>query len=683
MALFVGTDIGGTFTDVVGYDAAQNSLFFGKSLTDYSSLVEGVIRCLDSSGQNIETIDVLNHGTTQIINTLLERRGARTALIATKGFADVIEIGRAGRPLPFDLDYARQPPLVPRYLRLELDERISAKGEILRAPSVAALDAIAAELTRLGIEAVAIALINAYRNPVHEELAADYLRARLPQIYVTTGTALSREWYEYERMSTAVANAYVGRHAVSYLDEFATRLEDKGFSGRIFMMGSNGGILSVARAKEQPIALVESGPIGGCNGAAVYAAALGLDRLIAFDMGGTTAKCTLIEHQRFDVHNGYHIGGYEYGFPIQTPVLDIVEVGTGGGSIAYVDEHERIRVGPRSAGSEPGPVCFGRGGVEPTVADANLVLGRIGAGTFLGGALSLDAGAAHDALIEKVAKKIGFAGANATDRVASGIINLANTQMATAIKEITIERGKDIRDFALFVFGGGGPLHGVSLARELRVGQVIVPPEPGNFSALGMLLANPRIDETFTFFADLDVAAVAALNDHIATLADHIETALRRDFSGVEIHFQRHAELRYKGQRHSLRIPLIPSQTAEKLREEFIEEYRKRYGLADSGGAIEFISLHVTGYAGTGRPDLRRLHRAGTSGTAGPTGYREVYFPEERARRKTPIHVRNGLPVGTAMRGPAVIEEFGATTVIGSREHLEVGSLGELRITLL
>ena len=364
-------------------------------------------------------------------------------------------------------------------------------------------------------------------------------------------------------------------------------------------------------------------------------------------------------------------------------MLDIVEVGTGGGSIAYVDEHERIRVGPRSAGSEPGPVCFGRGGVEPTVADANLVLGRIGAGTFLGGALSLDAGAAHDALIEKVAKKIGFAGADATDRVASGIINLANTQMATAIKEITIERGKDIRDFALFVFGGGGPLHGVSLARELRVGQVIVPPEPGNFSALGMLLANPRIDETFTFFADLDVASTAALNDHTATLADHIGAALRRDFGAVEIHFQRHAELRYKGQRHSLRIPLTPSQAAEKLREEFIEEYRKRYGLADSGGAIEFISLHVTGYAGTDRPDLRRLHRAGTSGTEGPTGYREVYFPEERARRKTPIHVRYGLPVGTALRGPAVIEEFGATTVIGSREHLEVGSLGELRITLL
>ena len=254
--------------------------------------------------------------------------------------------------------------------------------------------------------------------------------------------------------------------------------------------------------------------------------------------------------------------------------------------------------------------------------------------------------------------------------------------MATAIKEITIERGKDIRDFALFVFGGGGPLHGVSLARELRVGQVIVPPEPGNFSAFGMLLANPRIDETFTFFADLDVASTSCAERPYCHARRSIGADLRRDFGAVEIRFS--AMLRCVTRGSAIRCASLDAFAGGgRLREEFVEEYRKRYGLADSGGTIEFISLHVTGYAGTDRPDLRRLHRAGTSGTEGPTGYREVYFPEERARRKTPIHVRYGLPVGTALRGPAVIEEFGATTVIGSREHLEVGSLGELRITLL
>jgi N-methylhydantoinase A len=682
MALFVGTDIGGTFTDIVGYDAAENRLFFGKSLTDYSNLVEGVIRCLDDAGQRASAIDILKHGTTQIINTLLERRGARTALVATKGFGDILEIGRAGRPLPFDLDYVRQAALVPRHLRLELDERIDARGEVLLAPAGEAIEALADELQRLDVEAVAVAFINAYRNPAHEDAVAARLKVRLPHIYVTTSTALSREWFEYERMSTAVANAYVGRHAGSYLDRFAERLGGEGFAGRFFMMGSNGGILSVQRAKEQPIALVESGPIGGCIGAAVYAAALGADRLIAFDMGGTTAKCALVENQNFDVHSAYYVGGYEYGFPVQTPVLDIVEVGTGGGSIAHIDAHERLHVGPRSAGSEPGPVCFGRGGTEPTVADANLLLGRIGAGTFLGGALQLDAAAALGALFDKVGDRLGYARTAGPDAVASGIINLANAQMAMAIKEITIERGKDCRDFALFAFGGGGPLHAVSLARELHIGHVIVPPEPGNFSALGMLLADARIDETLTYFADLDAASVATLQEHIAGLRDKAAATLRRDFDAVGIRYEQHAEMRYKGQRHSLRIALTDPIEEGSLRAKFVDGYRRRYGAAVNEGAIEFVGLRVAGFAVTELPDLRRLHRAGSAGSAAPRDHRDIYFPEERERRRTPIFVRYGLPVGQAIAGPAVIEEFGATTVIGPREHLEVGSLGELRITL-
>jgi N-methylhydantoinase A len=682
MALFVGTDIGGTFTDVVGFDAEDGRLFFGKSLTDYGNLVEGVIRCLDDVGQRAATIDILKHGTTQIINTLLERSGARTALVATKGFSDVLEIGRAGRPLPFDLDYVRSPALVPRHLRLEADERMDARGEVLVAPTAAALDALVAELRRLEVEAIAVSFLNAYRNPAHEELVAAHLRAALPHAYVTTGTALSREWFEYERMSTAAANAYVGPHALSYLDRFAARLAAEDFAGRFFIMGSNGGILSPRRAREQPIALVESGPIGGCIGAGVYGAALGLDRIIAFDMGGTTAKCALVENQHFEVHNTYHVGGYEYGFPIQTPVLDIVEVGTGGGSIAYLDEHQRLRVGPRSAGSEPGPVCFGRGGSEPTITDANLVLGRIGSGTFLGGALQLNEDAALAALVGKIGDGLGYDRATAPDAVARGIVNLANAQMATAIKEITIERGKDIRDFTLFVFGGGGPLHGVSLARELRIGQVIVPPEPGNFSALGMLLSDARIDETFTYFADLDDAAMVALHGHVAALQDKVATALRQDFGAARIRYEQHADMRYKGQRHSLRIGLGETETAAGLREKFIDGYRRRYGLADNAGAIEFIGLRVAGFAVTELPDLRRLHRAGSAGTAEPRGYRDVYFPEERARHRTPLYVRYGLPVGHTLTGPAIIEEFGATTVLGPRERLAVGELGELRITL-
>jgi N-methylhydantoinase A len=681
MPLFVGTDIGGTFTDLVGFDSERDRLFFGKTLTNYRDLVEGVVQCLRDVDLDPHAIAVLKHGTTQVINTLLERRGAKTALVTTEGFADILEIGRAGRPLPFDLDYARNPPLVPRHMRLELSERIDATGEVLIAPDEAELAALAERLGALDIEAVAIAFLNAYRNPAHEQIVARHLAVALPDLYVTTSAELSREWFEFERTSTAVANAYVGPRAAGYVERFEARLAGEGFGGRFFMMGSNGGILSVRRAKEQPIALVESGPIGGCIGAAAYSAALGVERLIAFDMGGTTAKCALIENQGFEVHGAYHVGGYDYGFPIQIPVVDIVEVGTGGGSVAYVDQHKRLHVGPRSAGSDPGPVCFGKGGTEPTVTDANKALDRIGGGTFLGGALRLDGPAAIDALVGKVGAKLGYAGRADADDIAAGVLTLANAQMATVIKEITIERGKDIRDFDLFAFGGGGPLHAVSLARELHIPRVIIPPEPGNFSALGMLLADARIDEPCTFLADLDNASVGALNDQLEALRNRVRDTLTRDFGAARLTYEQHVDMRYKGQRHAIRVSISGGDDAAAVRTKFLDVYRRRYGRADATSPVEFIGLHVTGFAQTDRPKLDGLHRAGAE-PLGRSARRRVYFPEMRARIDTPIHRRVSLPIGFRLSGPVVIEEFGATTVIGPRERLEVGALGELRIEL-
>lgn len=681
MSLFVGTDIGGTFTDLVGFDSERGRLFFGKTLTNYRDLVEGVVECLRDVELDPRAIAVLKHGTTQVINTLLERNGARTALVTTEGFSDILEIGRAGRPLPFDLDYARNPPLVPRHLRLELRERIDARGEVLIAPDAAEIGALAERLAELDVAAVAIAFLNAYRNPAHEQVVARRLAEALPQLYITTSAELSREWFEYERTSTAVANAYVGPRAAGYIDRFEARLEGEGFAGRFFMMGSNGGILTVRRAKEQPIALVESGPIGGCIGAAAYSAALGLERLIAFDMGGTTAKCALVENQRFDVHGAYHVGGYDYGFPVQIPVVDIVEVGTGGGSIAFVDQHQRLHVGPRSAGSDPGPVCFAKGGTDPTVTDANMALARIGSGAFLGGTLRLDGRGAVDALVEKVGARLGYAGRDDADDIAAGVLALANAQMATAIKEITIERGKDIRDFDLFVFGGGGPLHGVSLARELHIPRVIVPPEPGNFSALGMLLADARVDEPFTFLADLDDGAVGVLRDRLAALRAQVGESLRRDFGAAHVSYEQQAEMRYKGQRHAIRVALAESDDVAAIRRKFLDSYRQRYGRADAEGAVEFIGVAITGFALADRPRLDGLHRAGAVPGAVQVR-RRVYFPEARDRIDTPIYHRESLPVGAKLSGPAVIEEFGATTVIGPRERLEVGALGELRIEL-
>ena len=677
MAVFVGVDIGGTFTDLVGFDAQKNKLLFSKTLTTYPELVSGVVTCLEAAAIDTAGIDIFKHGTTLVINTLLERRGARTALITTSGFRDILEIGRAGRPIVFDLQYQRNPPLVPRHLRWEADERITAEGKVLRALSNDDLEALAQQAEQQGIEAVAISFLNAYKNPVHEQQAAEFLRRRLPGVYVSAATELSGDWFEYERTATAVANAYVGPQAATYVDKFDARLKEDGFPGTLFLMSSNGGVMSVARTKEQPLALVESGPVGGCIGATVYARELGIDRVIAFDMGGTTTKCALIQNHDYDIENTYYVGGYAYGFPVRTPVLDIVEVGTGGGSIVSVDANRHLSVGPRSAGSTPGPACFGKGGSEPTVTDANLVLNRIGSGAFLQGALQLNREAAIRAVIDKVGAPLGF-GPDKVDAVAMGILSLATAQMMSAIKEITVERGKDTRDFQFFVFGGGGALHATSIARELHIGRVIVPPEPGNFSALGMLLANARMDVSQTFLTSLENASAASIWERVQEMALSVSRALRRDFGDVSVTLDQQLDMRYKGQRHSVRVPVAQSDSIAAIRASFLKTYLDRYGLDDPVCPIELIGIRVTGYAIGEHPDLRQLHSAPRSGSPAPVSFREVYFEEIAGRTRTPVYLRNDLPVGHRISGPAVIEEFSSTTLIGPRDRLEVGELGEL-----
>lgn len=680
MALLVGTDIGGTFTDVVGYDTDRRQILFGKSLTDYGDLVDGVFEGLRQVQIDPRSIATLKHGTTQIINVLLERKGAHTALITTEGFRDVLEIGRASRPLPFDLSYRRDAPLIRRDLRFEVAERIDANGRVLVPLDLDALDRLCTVLERERIEAIAISFLNSYVNPAHEVTAAAFVRERLPNVYVATGIEHSREWFEYERTSTAVANAYVGPRAARYIGRFEERLRNEKSDTQFLVMASHGGILSLRRAREQPIALVESGPIGGCIGAGVYAKSLGIERMVAFDMGGTTAKCALIENGTFDIQSTYYVGGYERGFPLRTPVLDIVEVGTGGGSIAYRDAQGRLHVGPRSAGSDPGPVCFGRGGTEPTVTDANLVLDRINSGRFLSGSLQLDLASAKATLMSNIGFPMGFA-ATEVDQVASGLLALANVQMGAAIKEVTVERGKDIREFTLFAFGGGGPLHACDVARELNIRHVIVPPEPGNFSALGMLFAPARIDETRTVRIDLQ-DGVPRLRELIVEMEATASAALRRDFDSDAVAFERQAEMRYKGQRHTIRVSLDMTIDEAAMRARFVETYRKRYGRADLEAPAELVGIRVTAYATVDGPDLAALHRAPRAGESPAHTVRDVYFAAAGRRLRTPVYSRYDLPIGFRSDGPAVIEEFGATCVIGPGDTLEVGELGELRIAV-
>jgi N-methylhydantoinase A len=674
----VAADTGGTFTDIAVYDPAAARIRFGKTLTTYSNLVDGVAQGMAEAGATPAGTASLRHGTTHVINAFLQRRGARTALVTTRGFRDVLEVGRGNRPVPFELGFRRDPPLVPRARCFEVTERVTADGAVLEPLAEAEFEALVAALRAAAVEAIAISFLNAYANPAHEERAAALLRAGLPGCYVTTGTALTREWFEYERSATAAANAYVGPAIASYAQGFADRLGGEGFRGSLSMMGSNGGIMPFAAAVERPVSLVESGPIGGVIAAVAYAQALGLPRCVAFDMGGTTAKCALVEAGGFSVLSTYWVGGYARGFPIRSPVLDIVEVGAGGGSIAWVDPQGRLRVGPRSAGSEPGPVAFGRGGTEPTVTDANLVLGRIGGASFLGGRLALDEAGAAEAIRARLALPLGY-GADAAPRVARGVLDLAVTLMAGAVKEITVARGRDVRDFALMAFGGGGPLFGADLARSLGIPLVVVPPQPGNFSAIGMLLAGARLDVARSLVLDLSATGIASLAEALVALEAEAAAMAAREFNGAPARFSHQAEMRYRGQRHTVMVDFSDAPEAAMLRQAFEAVYRSRYGRSlGEDFTPEIVGLRVVAEADGVRPDLAALSQAPPGGEPTPVAHRRLHTRNGWA--EAPVWRRESLPVGFALTGPAVIEEYGSTTVLGPGDAATIGALGEITI---
>ncbi|NDZ18021.1 5-oxoprolinase [Variovorax sp. WS11] len=679
MTYIVAADTGGTFTDLAAYDRDTGRVVYTKSLTNYTEFVDGVMDCVRKADIDLSRTGSVKFGTTLVINTYVQRNGALTAVVTTRGFRDVLEIRRGNRPIPFDLRYEREPALVERELRFTVGERVGARGEILQPLDEAGLERVADELKRLGVQAVAVSFINAYANDAHEQRAAQILRSRLPGVYVCAGTELSREWYEYERTSTAVANAYVGPKLQQYVGRLQDRLAAQDFTKSFFLMASNGGVFSAAMAQQRPVMLVESGPVGGCIGAGVYARELGLERVIAFDMGGTTAKCAVLENGRFEVKSPYYVGGYERGFPVSGGVLDIVEVGTGGGSVAWVDAQGSLHVGPRSAGSTPGPVCYGRGGTEPTVTDANLVLGRIAPSSFLGGEMPLDESGARDA-IARLASQLGFEGPGGVDDMAQGILSIGALTMASAIKQITIERGYDARDFAMVAFGGGGPLHTAALARELSIPHLVIPPEPGNFSALGMLLAEARVDQARTFLRLLEPSSIDEMGACFLDMQVEMTDTLARDFAGARLRFEQQVELSFRGQKHSLRLPLESQHGVDGIRRQFEEIYRRRYGHVEEGAPIQTVALVLTAFADVERPDLALLAPKVAASPPGPARTRPVYFAERGRRLETPVFSRYTLPPGFAHAGPAIIEEYGSTTVVGPDDRFEIGRLGEIHI---
>ena len=678
MSFAIAVDIGGTFTDLVAFDHATQKVIYAKSPTTYDNLVEGILDCFNKAKIKPAEASLVNHGTTLVVNSLIQRTGAKTALVTSQGFRDILEIARGNRPDPFDLHYQRDEPLIPRELRLEVPERVGSKGEVVTPLDMAALEKLAVEIRKTGVESVAIFFMNSYINSVHEESAAEKLGEILPGIYVTFSTDLTREWYEYERCSTVAANAYIGPQVSTYIQRLDDDLKQQGFAGSLFMMGSNGGLLSVERTCRQPIGLVESGPIGGCIGASAYAEKLGFKNVVAFDMGGTTAKCALVENGCFSVNSVYYANGYVKGFPIKSAVIDIVEVGSGGGSIAWLDAQKRLHVGPQSAGSTPGPVSYGRGGTEPTVTDANLVLGRLNAGNFLGGEMKLDVNAARRALAEHIATPLGYDGEDGMIQMADGIISIAIVIMAGAIRKISVEHGLDPRDFILFSYGGGGPLHACALARELSIPTVVIPPEPGNFSAIGMLLADARIDTSKTFVGVLDDNSVPAMAEVFGAMEKDAAAALGLEFGTSDVFFERHAEMRYRGQRHDIKVPVSGLKDKEQIRAAFERDYKRRYGHADAKAPAEFQALHLSALARLKQPEISRLPRAGTKAQQAQT--RRIYIGNAGGWVDAQIFHRDSLEPGFAAAGPAVIEEYGSTTVIWPGDRFEIGEMREIRI---
>ncbi len=678
----IGVDIGGTFTDLVGY--VKDQLVMAKTLTTPANPALGVAKAIELSKVSLAQLNEFLHGSTIAINTVLEKKGANTALLTTVGFRDVYEIGRGNRPEAFDLNFTRPKPLIARKHRFEVHERLNAKGEVLTPLDRAEIVALGERMVSEGIESVAICFLHAYANPAHELLAGQLLREAHPQLFVTLSHEILREFREYERTSTTVLNAYVGPRVKNYLNHLSSDLKGMGYSGHTHIMRSNGGSMSLAHACREPVSMMESGPVAGMIAAGHVAQILGYQEVIGFDMGGTTAKATLIVDGIPAIDEGYYIGGYASGQPMQLPVVSIVEVGSGGGSIAWRDRTGGLHVGPTSASADPGPVCYGRGGLEPTVTDANVILGRLNPARFLGGGMDLDVAAARAALSKNIAQPLGLG----VEESALGVIKIADTAMSLAVRAVSVRKGVDPRDAAMIAFGGGGPVHAAALCKEINIPTLIVPKMPGNFSALGMLLAPWRHDFVRTVISVLGKIDPASVTSATEELLASARVKLEEDelaFDAAEFEFA--ANLRYRGQEHSIPVPLKGlmdlCDDSEQVRQAFNTLHDQRYGHAATGEIIEIVNMRLT--VTVPRDDAlaqQYLGSAWVSEGENTVQTREVIFDDAEHPVSAKIYWRPSLPAGFTLVGPAVIEEPNSTTVIFPGDQVVVSPQGHLIVSV-
>jgi N-methylhydantoinase A len=682
MTVRVAVDIGGTFTDATLIDEESGAVSIAKVLTTPADPSEGFMQAVDralADGKvKAAQVGFVVHATTVATNAIIEGKIARGGFVTTEGFRDLLEIARQVRPSLYDTQFEKAKPLVPRDRAVTVAERLGPAGEVLRALEDDSVRAAAEILRREEVETVAVCLLHAYVNPEHEQRVGAILAEELPGVPVSLSAEVAPEFREYLRASTTVINAVIRPVVERYLERIESRLADAGVQAKLLVMQSSGGVFSSEAARTRPVFMVESGPAAGVIASAYLGETLGRADILSFDMGGTTAKVGLIQDGQPSVTKNYNVGGHAgagiggmslSGYPVRTPVVDLVEIGAGGGSIAWVDSGGLLRVGPQSAGADPGPVCYRRGGTEPTVTDANVVLGRLNPDYFLGGEIGLDVDGARRAIEERCAKPLGL---NVT-AAANGIVEIANAAMVNALHLISVQRGYDPRDFVLFGFGGAGPVHANALARDAEIPTLLIPRSPGIFSATGLLTTDLKLDTAVTVMRRVDELDAEEVEASFAELEEAGRGELEREgLAAGAMSFVRKIDLRYVGQSFELTIP-----AGDDLLGRFHAEHDRTYGFAAPDEPVEVVSLRLTSVGTIAKPPPRPLE---SGGRAEPKERRQVYFAESDGYVDCPIYDRYALPAGASFPGPAVVEEFDSTTVVHPGFTVRVDDAGNLVI---
>lgn len=675
------SDVGGTFTDLVYLE--EGVIRSQKVDTTPPDFEHGVIHALDKAGLDGRAIDFFAHGSTVVINALTERKGVETGLITTRGFRDVLEIARGNTPDLFNIYYRKPKPFVRRSLRREVTERMNHKGEVVTPLETGDIAAILDDFKGAGVKSIAVCFLHAYANPAHERATVETIRRLWPEVAVIASHEITQEWREYERTNTTVLSAYVLPSTQRYLERLQQKLAEAGVRNPPFIMQSNGGIATVAAAKANPIALIESGPVSGILGGVVLGRLIDEMNIIVLDIGGTTAKCSLIHKGETRITTEYMLerSALSPGYPVKTPVIDIVEIGNGGGSIAWLDAANSLHVGPKSAGSTPGPVAYGKGGSEPTTTDANLITGRINPAKFAGGEITPDI-AAVEAAFGALGSRLG----KPPRDVANGVIRIANANMVNALKLVSLNRGYDPRDFALMAFGGGGAMHAVELAEELNIPRVIIPPHAAVFSAWAMLMLDLRRDYIQTRIMALAPRNMAEMEQVFQELETRAGAEFAEDGFGPErIVFERYLDARYAGQEHTVKIRIgAPTpDTATYLADitgRFHEAHEQQYTFRLES-PVEAVNCHLISYGLVDKPEIKKLEPTGTDAAPALAGERLVDF-DTKGVVMAAIYERDLLRPGMILHGPAVIEEKATSTVVLPGNRVEIDTYGGLHIYL-